>query len=84
MMQLVHVFENHEHTVCTSKEVKHIHAQELDCDIFHRPYQDLSIVIPSNLEEIRIHYYTTYTEAPKKVPSVFHLNRKSRGPPIVA
>ena len=32
-MQLVHVFENHEHTVCTSKEITHVHAQEIDCDM---------------------------------------------------
>ncbi len=80
-----HVFENHEHVSCTSKEVKHIHTKELDCDIFHRPYQNLSLSIPSTTEVIPTHYYTTnFTELPQLVYSVYHSKKKSRGPPIIA
>lgn len=29
-IQVSHAFENHEHVVCTAKDVKHFHEQELD------------------------------------------------------
>ena len=34
-LQLAHTLEHHEHTVCDSKELQHIHKQELDCSIYH-------------------------------------------------
>jgi hypothetical protein len=84
VVQLVHVFENHEHVSCTSKEVKHIHAKEIDCDIFHRPYQEFSLDIPFQSEEIPKHYYiTTFAELPKLVAMVHHNKNKPRGPPII-
>jgi len=34
-LQLLHTLENHEHKVCHSEDVQHIHKQELDCSIYH-------------------------------------------------
>ena len=34
-LQFVHALENHEHRICDSKELQHIHKQELDCSIYH-------------------------------------------------
>ena len=80
--QLVHVFENHEHTVCTAKDVKHIHAENLDCDILHRPFQNLALDIPSRFDVIPAHFYaTTFSELPKVITVVFHSKKNSRGPP---
>lgn len=81
-MQLVHVFENHEHKICTAKEVKHIHAQELDCDILHRPFQNLGLDIPSGFDVIPEHFYaTSFLEIHQRVQVVFHSKKNSRGPP---
>ena len=82
VIQLVHVFENHEHTTCVSKEAKHIHAKELDCDIFHRPYQNLALDIPSRFDVIPAHFYaTTFTEIPQVFHAVYYSKKSSRGPP---
>jgi hypothetical protein len=82
-MQLVHVFENHKHTICVSKESKHIHAKELDCHIFHRPYQDLALDIPSTFDVIPEHFYaTTFDELPQITQVLYHSKKSSRGPPI--
>ncbi len=82
VIQLVHVFENHEHTTCTSKEVQHIHANEFDCDIFHRPYQDLALDIPSRFDVIPEHFYTTiFINVPQGIHVVYHSKKSSRGPP---
>jgi hypothetical protein len=80
--QLVHVFENHEHTTCVSKEATHIHAKEIDCDLFHRPYQNLALDIPSRFDVIPAHFYaTTFNELPQVFHAVYHSKKSSRGPP---
>jgi hypothetical protein len=82
IVQLVHVFENHEHKTCTVKEVKHIHAKEIDCDILHRPHQNLALDIPSRYDVIPEHYYaTTFNELPQIIHVVYHSKKNSRGPP---
>lgn len=32
-IQILHVLENHEHTVCTSKVEKHLHKKDFDCKV---------------------------------------------------
>lgn len=32
-IQILHVLENHEHGVCTSKVEKHVHKKDFDCKI---------------------------------------------------
>lgn len=34
-IDFAHSFENHEHTVCNAKDVKHFHQLENDCSDFH-------------------------------------------------
>lgn len=78
----MHVFENHEHITCVSKDVKHIHAKELDCDILHRLYQNLALDIPSRFDVIPEHFYiTTFNELPQVLRVVYHTKKSSRGPP---
>ncbi len=82
VVQLVHVFENHEHTTCTSQEVTHVHVNEFDCDIFHRPYQNVALDIPSRFDVIPVHFYTTiFIEVPQVISVVYHSIKSSRGPP---
>lgn len=41
-VQAFHAMESHEHQVCSAKDVKHFHAQDLDCSIFHVPVKNQS------------------------------------------
>ena len=80
---MLHVIENHEHTVCISKTEKHIHANEIDCDLLHRPYQTYAFEIPSRLDVIPKHYYTSTTETAAQLFHVVFLSKKNpRGPPF--
>lgn len=33
VIQTVHLFENHSHTICTSETDQHIHEKSLDCEL---------------------------------------------------
>ncbi|MDC1104044.1 hypothetical protein OAS45_00285 [Polaribacter sp.] len=33
MIQTIHLFENHSHTICTSKTDQHIHDKSLNCEL---------------------------------------------------
>jgi hypothetical protein len=82
VIQLVHIFENHEHTICVSKDVKHIHAKELDCDILHRTYQNLALDIPSRYDVIPEHFYAiSFLDISQRIQVVYHSKKNSRGPP---
>lgn len=81
-VQFFHTLENHEHTVCDSKEVSHIHAQEIDCSFCHVQL-DTNTVFDSNC----IAFYSPVIN--NSIPVSFekqnteiHLFYKSsRGPP---
>ena len=34
LVKFTHVFENHEHEVCISKEQTHLHTLDLDCEFY--------------------------------------------------
>lgn len=81
-IQLVHVIENHEHSVCVSLTEKHLHEKEIDCDIFHKQIQPFAFKFPSRLEVIPEHFYTTsFTEIPQVFHTLHHSKKHSRGPP---
>ncbi len=81
-IQLAHVIENHEHTVCISVTEKHVHEKEVDCDIFHKQLQPFAFKLPARLEVIPSHFYaTTFTEIPPVFHAVYHSKKHSRGPP---
>ena len=83
ILQLVHTLENHKHTVCTSKNVKHIHKKNIDCSLLHRQLQTLSIDFPSNFDVIPQQFYTTVFVKKPQVKAVEVITKKtSRGPPF--
>lgn len=51
-VQLFHTLENHEHKVCNSKEVQHIHEKELDCSFCHLQLKESSILEFYSFDEI--------------------------------
>lgn len=50
-IQAVHALDNHEHQICTAKNVKHIHQQDIDCSIFHQQIDNNSFDLSTDFEE---------------------------------
>ncbi len=81
-IQFVHSLENHEHFVCTSKEVSHIHAQQIDCSFCHiiletnTVFNDnqFTFYSPTIINSIPVYFEKENTEVP-----FFH--KSSRAPP---
>ncbi|MFY0631260.1 MAG: hypothetical protein JXR05_12820 [Flavobacteriaceae bacterium] len=81
-IQMVHAFEQHEHVICTSDEVQHIHdGDDVECVLCHLQadsYTDLDrstyhIDIIPLLSEYQLHY--------NFFKSHQHLPFSLRGPP---
>lgn len=81
-IQVLHEFENHEHTVCISIGEHHIHKQDLDCDEFHKQLTVFSMDFTSNYDVIPRHYYTTiFIDKHQVFKKVYQTKKSSRGPP---
>ena len=50
-VQAVHAIDYHEHKICTAKDVKHIHQQDIDCSIFHQQIDNNSFDLSTDFEE---------------------------------
>lgn len=50
-IQAVHAIDNHKHKICTAKDVKHIHQQNIDCSIFHQQINNNSFDLFTEFEE---------------------------------
>ena len=82
VIQFEHVFENHEHTICTATDDHHFHEQELDCSLLHYQLQVFSYTTASNHAVIPLHFYkTTYNEQPQVLSVVYTDKKNTRGPP---
>ncbi len=83
IIQLAHTLENHKHTICFSKDVKHIHQKDLDCSFLHRQLQTFSIDFPSNYDVVPQQFYTTLSTLNTTVKVEKIVSKKtSRGPPF--
>lgn len=81
-IQVVHAFEKHEHTVCTSINDDHFHEKELECSLLHYQLQVFSYTTASNYAVIPLHFYkTTYNEQPQVLSVVYTDKKNTRGPP---
>ncbi|AOW20003.1 hypothetical protein LPB138_04585 [Urechidicola croceus] len=82
-IQFVHSLEDHEHVVCNSKDLQHIHKQELDCSFCH-------VIINNSAVLTEIYTSDNYHFISSEIP-VFYSNendgisiyyKPSRAPPI--
>lgn len=55
LVQASHVFERHEHVICTAKDVKHFHADELDCNICQTTIENLYTGINSEFSFLELY-----------------------------
>ncbi|AUC84521.1 hypothetical protein CW731_04045 [Polaribacter sp. ALD11] len=82
-IQIVHAFENHEHTICTSLVENHFHQDNAGCDEFHKQLTIFSVEFSSNFDVIPTHFYsTTFIDKPQRIKEVYHSKKSSRGPPF--
>lgn len=81
-VQFVHTLENHEHIVCNSKEVSHIHEQKIDCSFCHVLLENNTVF---NLNTVNLHNYSTIDITPiyvvNKHIEVYLFFNSSRAPP---
>lgn len=83
IIQTVHAFHNHEHTVCTSKTEKHIHQKDYDCkldvikktDVYLTTYS-LNFTVIENKFSITLPY--NFLTKHQQLPF------SPRGPPVFA
>jgi hypothetical protein len=81
-IQAVHAIENHEHQICTAKDVKHIHQQDIDCSIFHQQIDNNSFDLSTNFEAYYPQLIACEFDAYKEPYYTGNTNTKSsRGPP---
>lgn len=81
-IQLVHVFEQHEHIVCTSDIEQHIHERDLECALCHLQAETLSITFESETEVIPPQFYKAFTqEVTQQYVEVLIHKKSSRAPP---
>ena len=81
-IEILHDLENHEHITCISKNTQHIHKQSLDCDEFHKQITLFSFDIPSKLDVIPTHFYSSkFIDKPQIDKEFYQLIKSTRGPP---
>jgi len=82
-IQFVHSLENHEHFICTSKEVSHIHEQQIDCSFCHI-ILETNTVFNSNKPELNLptNIYITPSHVEKQHVEMPLFFKSSRGPPL--
>ena len=79
-----HLFENHEHTVCSSVNDHHFHEKELDCSLDHYQFSTSTYKATESYTVIPKHFYKTDYEVKPQLISFIYVDKKSsRGPPIV-
>lgn len=81
-VEALHALENHEHEICTAKNVKHIHQQDVDCSVCHLQNQQNSFNFSSTFDlynpKILITAFDTYQQANSTLNTSL---KSSRAPP---
>ncbi len=82
-MQTLHAFEEHHHTVCTSKVEKHFHQKEIDCSVYHFQFQLFNNDADA-FQQLTKHFFKTKIENGylSFVPFQYHSKKSSRAPPF--
>jgi hypothetical protein len=81
-IQIVHAFEQHEQTICTSEIENHIHINDLECELCH-----LQAETPAILPKVTLYLGSKQAKLLKNKNYQFLFNHQQlpfslRGPPI--
>lgn len=85
ILQLEHLFEEHEHAiVCTATNEQHFHEiSDLDCSQLHYQFEVFSSNITSSFNVIPQHFYSVnFNQQPQKIKVVYTSFKSSRAPPL--
>ena len=84
IIQVVHAYENHEHTVCKSINDQHIHEKEVDCSQLH-VLLNTNYYFTSETENIKRTFFInkSFTAYFVKGTQFYYSKKSSRAPPIV-
>ncbi len=81
-IQFSHALENHEHFVCNSKEISHVHEQQIDCSFFHVQLNNSTVFNNNHFTLLKLIITDSVPEYFEKQNTDTHLFYKSsRGPP---
>jgi len=82
LVQASHALERHEHVVCTAKDVKHFHADELDCLLCCTPIELNSFISFASYQLTDTHEFNSELITLTQLTSLKVNNLKSsRAPP---
>jgi len=81
-IQTYHALQDHEHKVCSAKEVKHFHDQGVDCSFYH-------LIIEQNSIDLDINYDLEINKVINLNPTFYYYKdyqnqnqlKSSRAPP---
>ena len=84
-VQAFHALKNHEHVVCTAKDTKHFHADELDCCLCCTPVELNTLLFSFSNDLINPIEYFDSSKAVTKFTSLDFFQLKSpRAPPVLS
>lgn len=82
-IQTAYTLQEHEHKICTSKEVKHFHVEAIDCGNYHLIIELNSIVFTTDIVVKNTEYFNKNYDY--FYPTNYHpfiKLKSSRAPPI--
>mgnify|MGYP000456974733 CR=1 FL=1 len=81
IIQLAHTLDNHEHAVCVSDDITHVHQEDLDCN-FHLLKQSNSFLTSNNFKIYHRTAKTTNSSLEYNyLKNHYQLSFSLRGPP---
>ncbi len=82
-IQAIHALENHEHVICTAKDIKHIHEQNDDCGIYHTQIENNDLLLDNTTDCLISNVHYEYSKTKPQINSLGFIKLKSsRGPPM--
>lgn len=82
VVQASHALDNHEHKVCTAKDVKHFHAEELDCCLCCPPIKLNTLLFSYTDSTFKpIKYSNNFKVILQLLPLEFFKFKSTRAPP---
>jgi hypothetical protein len=83
-IQAVHAFENHEHTICTAKDIKHIHELDAECGLNHAQINTGAFDFPKSFVALSVNPPTPVFIPYLQIHSSPKLySKSSRAPPVI-
>ena len=84
LIQTLHLFDSHEHLLCTSDTEQHYHElDDVDCEQLHYQFEVFSNDFTSLYNVVPLHIYSiTYNEQPQVTYGVHYAKKAPRGPPV--